>query len=124
MADLGFWRLAEHDRTHVALIGPDGVSHSAGELLDRANAVANGFRALGLEAGQTVAVFMRNSVEMIEAYLGALQIGLYFTPINWHLAGPEVAHILSDSEARVFIADHRLADAAVAGAAEAAMSPS
>lgn len=119
MGELGFWRLAENDRDRIAVIGPDSSGRRAGELLDRANAFANGYRALGLASGETVAVLMRNSVEMIEAYLGALQVGLYFTPINWHLAGPEVAHILLDSEARVFLADEALADVATKAVTEA-----
>src|SRR5699024_7825465 len=65
MADLGFWRLAENDRERSALIGPDGTIRKAGELLDRANALANGFGDLGLEPGDTVAVLMRNSIDMI-----------------------------------------------------------
>jgi long-chain acyl-CoA synthetase len=122
MGDLGFWRFAENNRDHLALVGPDGTERTAGELLDRANQIANGYRALGLEGGDTVAVLMPNSVELIEAYLGALQVGLYFTPINWHLVGPEVAYILTDSDAKVFIADERLAEVATNAVAEAGLA--
>jgi acyl-CoA synthetase (AMP-forming)/AMP-acid ligase II len=108
MADLGFWRLAEADPAHLALVGPDGTERTAGELLAAANRAAHGLRALGLEAGDTVALLLPNSIELIEIYLGALQIGLYVTPINWHLVGPEVAYILSDSDAKVFVAHERL----------------
>lgn len=112
MADLGFWRLAEAEPAHLALVGPDGTERTAGELLEAANRAAHGFRALGLEAGDTVAVLLPNSIELIELYLGALQIGLYFTPINWHLVGPEVAYILGDSDAKAFIASDRFAEVA------------
>jgi len=122
MGDLGFWRLAEADRERLALVGPDGAERTAGELLDRANQAANGFRALGLSAGDTVAVLLPNSVELIELYLGALQIGLYFTPINFHLVGPEVAYILTDSDAKVFVAHERFAQVAVNAATEAGFS--
>ena len=119
MADLGFWRLADNDRDRLALVGPDGTEIKAGELLDRANQIAHGLRDLGLERGDTVALLLPNGVELIETYLGALQIGLYVTPINWHLVGPEIAHILDDSDAKVFVAHERLADAARAAVAEA-----
>ena len=119
MGDLGFWRLAEADPERLALVGPDGTERTAGELLAAANRAAHGFRALGLEAGDTVALLMPNSIELIELYLGAIQIGLYLTPINWHLVGPEVAYILTDSDAKVFVAHERLADVAVAAADEA-----
>jgi long-chain acyl-CoA synthetase len=118
MADLGFWRVAEANPGHLALVGPDGTERTAGELLAASHRAANGLRALGLEAGDTVAVLMPNSVELIELYLGALEIGLYFTPINWHLVGPEVAYILGDSDAKVFVADERFAEVATAAADE------
>ena len=35
------------------------------------------------------------------------QVGLYLTPINYHLVGPEIAYILQDCEARVFIVHQR-----------------
>ena len=31
-------------------------------------------------------------------------------PINWHLAGPEIAYILSDSEAKVFFGSNENQD--------------
>lgn len=119
MGDLGFWRLAEADRERLALVGPDGTELSAGDLLDRANQVAHGLRSLGLETGDTVAVLLPNSIELIELYLGALQVGLYLTPINVRLVGPEVAYILTDSEARAFVSHERYADAAAAAVSEA-----
>ena len=43
------------------------------------------------------------------------QVGLYLTPINFHLVGPEIAYILQDCEASAFIAHARYADACGAG---------
>ena len=119
MGDLGFWRQAEANREGLALVGPDGTERTNGELLDRSNQIANGLRALGLEHGDTVALLLPNSIDLIEIYLGALQIGLYVTPINFHLVGPEVAYILGDSDAKVFVAHERLADVARAAVDEA-----
>jgi long-chain acyl-CoA synthetase len=122
MGDLGFWRLAEADRERLALVGSDGTERTAGDLVDRANRIANGLRALGLQTGDAVAVLLPNSIELIEAYLGALQIGLYITPINFHLVGPEVAYILGDTDAKVFLAHERFAEVARAAADEAGIS--
>jgi len=119
MGDLGFWRLAGADPERPALVGPDGTERTAGELLAAANRAAHGFRSHGLKTGDTVALLMPNSIELIELYLGALQIGLYLTPINWHLVGPEVAYILADSDAKVLVAHERFADVAIAAADEA-----
>ena len=107
--ELGFWRMATADPERVALITPDGLEHTAGELLAAANQISHGLRALGLERGDTVAVVLPNSFEMLAVYLGATQIGLYLTPINHHLVGPEIAYIVNDSEAKVLVGHERFA---------------
>jgi long-chain acyl-CoA synthetase len=63
-------------------------------------------------------VVLPNGVEFLELYLAALQAGWYLVPINHHLVGPEIAYIVSDSEAKVLVAHERFADAAVAAADE------
>ena len=118
MSDLGFWRLAAADPARTVLVAPDDREVSAGELLGRVNQVSRGLRELGLERGDSVAVVLPNGLPMIETYLAAMQIGLYFTPINNHLVGPEIAYILRDSGAQVFVTDERFAEAATAAATE------
>src|SRR4029077_2946743 len=117
MTYIGFWRQAAADRERLALVAPDRTEHRAGELLDRANQISHRLRALRLEAREKIAVYLPNCAELLQLYFGALQIGLYFTPINWHLVGPEVAYIVDDSDAKVFVAHERLAEHA-AGAAD------
>ena len=119
----GFWRLAEADGSWTALIDADGTKVTAGELVGRANQLANGLVALGLEAGDTVAVVLPNCREFIELYLAALQVGLVFTPINHHLVGPEIAYIVGDSDASVFVGHAQFADAVSAAAKEIPVPP-
>mgnify|MGYP002682893663 CR=1 FL=1 len=90
-------------------MGPDGDERTAGALLDRSNQIAHGLRALGLEVGDTVALLLPNSIELMEIYLAALQIGLYVTPVNWHLTAAEAGYIVENCDARVFVASNRLA---------------
>ena len=103
MTELGFWRNAAADPGRVALVHADGGSWTAGVLLARSNQLAHGFRAAGLVGGDTIAVVQPAHVAIIELYLAALQIGLRITPINHHLAGPEIAYIVNDSEAKIFV---------------------
>jgi len=110
MTELGFWRMATADPDRVAIIDPDGGEHSAGEVLAVANQVSHGLRALGCEVGDTVACVVPNGLEMLEFYLGATQIGLYITPINHHLVGPEIAYIVNDSDAKVLLGHERFAN--------------
>ncbi len=110
MSELGFWRLAEAQPDWVAVIAPGGAQRTAGELLAAANQVSHGLRAAGVGVGDTVACVLPNSIELVELYLGTLQIGCYFTPINHHLVGPEIAYILNDSEAKLFVGHEAFAE--------------
>src|SRR5437763_13864337 len=112
MAGLGFWAIAAGDPGHLALVEADGRETSAGDLLAGGNQVARGLQAMGLQKGDVVAALLPNRREMVELVLGATQIGLYLTPINYHLTGPEVAYIVDNSEAKVFVTDERYADIA------------
>ncbi len=115
MGDLGFWALAQEDPDYLALVTPEGDEVTAGELLGRANQVVHALRAQGLDVGDVVATLLPNCAEMIEVYLAALQAGWYLVPINHHLVAPEVAYILKDSGAKVFVAHERFADVADCG---------
>jgi long-chain acyl-CoA synthetase len=107
MADYGFWNLAQQDPSHLALVTPDDERLSAGELLARANRLVHGLRALGLGGGDVVTTVLPNGAPMIELYLACAQAGLYLVPINHHLTGPEIAYIVQDSGARVFVGAER-----------------
>lgn len=116
---LGFWKIAQEDPERVALITPgDEVEVTYGELHAGANRVANGLQALGLQKGDTVACVLPNGLEMVELAMATLQIGLYLTPINHHLVGPEIAYIVDDSDAKIFIGHERFADELAKAATE------
>jgi long-chain acyl-CoA synthetase len=102
MAELGFWNFAKQSPEKLALVDPDGRAWTRGELLAEANRIAHGLRALGLGQGDCVAVVMENCAEFFQIHLAVTQIGLYMTPINNHLTGPEIAYIVKDSGAGVF----------------------
>jgi long-chain acyl-CoA synthetase len=118
MAALGFWSIAAEDPDKLAVVDPDGREVDAGELLASSNQVVHGLRELGLQPGDAVAMVLPNSVEVFELYLAVLQAGFYLVPINFHLVGPEIAYIVADSEAKVFVAHERFADVATAAADE------
>jgi long-chain acyl-CoA synthetase len=121
MGDLGFWALAQEDPDYLAVITPEGVGVTSGELLGRANQVVHALRAQGVAPGDVVATLLPNGAEMLELYLAALQAGWYLVPINHHLVAPEIAYILQDSGAGIFVAHERFADASVAAADEAGL---
>jgi long-chain acyl-CoA synthetase len=108
--NVGFWKLAQEEPERVAVIEPDGRETSAGALLRAANQLVHGLRARGLRPGDAIAAVLTNEVAMLELFMAAWQAGLYLTPINSHLASPEIAHIVGDSEAKVLICSERTAE--------------
>ena len=62
-----------------------------------ANRTAHLLRAAGLKRGDHIAVFMENSIRMLEIEGAAERTGLYFTLINTYLAPDEVAYIVTNS---------------------------
>ncbi|MHB8437977.1 MAG: acyl-CoA synthetase [Acidimicrobiales bacterium] len=119
MTDFGFWLMAENDPGYLALVTPEGEELRGGELLGRANQLVHALRNLGLEKGDTIAFVLPNCAEVFEIYLAALQAGWYIVPINHHLVAPEIAYIVRDSEAKIFVGHSRYADACIAAVEEA-----
>src|ERR1017187_10692820 len=85
------------------------------EVTDRAARIAGGFEGLGVKQGDSVCILMRNDIAFIEAAYGAMQLGAYAVPVNWHFKPEEIQYILQDSATRVLVAHadmlHQLRDA-------------
>src|SRR5437870_13326830 len=106
-----FWGFVNQHPHKVAIVDADEQQILQADLLASVNQLSHGLRGLGLERGDSIAAMLPNSREALELYLAMQQIGVYLTPINFHLVGPEIAYILHDSEAQVFIAHAKYADA-------------
>ena len=89
--------------------------------------VAGAMAAAGLKEGDTIALMLRNEPALIEVMLAARQVGLFFTPLNWHFKSEEAAYILRDCGAKALFvhADlHRqIADGIPPGVAVFALRP-
>jgi long-chain acyl-CoA synthetase len=99
---------AEAPERPAVIMGGTGRVLTYGELEDRSRRVANLLRSFGLEPGGHVAVLLENRPEVFEVLWGALRIGLYVTPVNWHLAPDEAAYIIEDCGASVLVASAAL----------------
>ena len=83
--------------------------------LDRSsNRCAQLFRSLGLRPGASIALLMDNRREYFEPAWGAQRSGLYWTPVSQHLLPDEVAYIVGDCAAEVFVTSRALAHTASA----------
>ncbi len=73
------------------------------EVFSGALRAATGLAALGVGAGDRVALLLRNSIEFLQSSVATVPLGASAVPINWHWRGEEVSHVLSDSRAKVLI---------------------
>jgi acyl-CoA synthetase (AMP-forming)/AMP-acid ligase II len=100
----------------VALVcGAETVTY--GELHARSNRVAAALRAAGVGPESRVAFLDRNGVEYFEVLFGAAKLNAVTVSINWRLTAGEVAYIVDDSQATVFVfgADYAPLAAELAG---------
>ncbi len=81
--------------------GAEEVSYA--ELFGAALRATAGLAALGVGAGDRVALLLRNSLEFLEASIATVPLGASAVPINWHWRGEEIAHVLSDSGAKTLV---------------------
>ena len=104
-------RQARERGTKVALrYGDEVLTYAA--LDARACRVANGLASAGVRPGDRVAWVGKNCAAFFEFLAGAIKAGAVMVPVNWRLAAPEVAYVLSDSQAKFVIAEPEFAAAA------------
>ncbi|WP_235922027.1 type I polyketide synthase [Lentzea tibetensis] len=75
------------------------------ELEARTRRIGAGLAAAGIERGDRVALFLDNSVEVVETYLGILRAGAIAVPLNPHSSDHELGYLLDDSGARLVVTD-------------------
>ncbi|MGY3360557.1 acyl-CoA synthetase (AMP-forming)/AMP-acid ligase II [Bradyrhizobium sp. GM0.4] len=79
----------------------EGRVTSFAEFDIKTNRVANALIAMGVNKGERIAYLGKNSDNYFELLMGAMKAGVVMAPVNWRLAGPEVAFIVSDCKAPV-----------------------
>jgi long-chain acyl-CoA synthetase len=80
------------------------------ELDELSNQGAHLFRSLGLKAGDHIALLMENRLAFMEICWAAQRSGLYYTAISRYLKQDEIAYIVKDCGAKVFITTPKCAD--------------
>lgn len=76
---------------------------SAEALGLRVQKAAAGLEQLGVGAGDSVALLLRNDIAFFEASLAAGVLGAYSTPVNWHYNAEEAGYIFKNSDARAIV---------------------
>jgi acyl-CoA synthetase (AMP-forming)/AMP-acid ligase II len=79
-------------------LGTESLSYA--ELEQRARQVAHGLRSGGVQPGDRVAYLGKNTLSYFEYLLGAVKAGAVLVPVNWRLAGAEIAYVLGNARPR------------------------
>ena len=76
---------------------------------ETARAIGLGLYSLGIRKGDRVSLLSENRLEWIASDMGIIGIGACSVPIYVTLAAAEVAYIISNSGAKLFIAENQAA---------------
>jgi acyl-CoA synthetase (AMP-forming)/AMP-acid ligase II len=97
--------IAETSPDHPAIVmAGSGETLTYAELDAEANRVSHLFRSGGLQPGDHVAFCLENHARLLPLAWGAIYAGLYFTALSSRLTTDEMAYIVDDCGARVFVA--------------------
>ena len=97
--------LRDRARLHpdrLALIAGD-TQISYRDFDRRVDQTAAALAAAGVGHGDRVAILDKNSLEYAELLFGAARLGAVQVPVNYRLAPDEVAYIVNDARAKVFV---------------------
>ena len=103
---------AKNPEKPAYIFAASGETVTYGELEARSNQGAQLFRSLGLAVGDHIAIMMENHPAFFTLCWAAQRAGLYYTAISYRLQEEEVAYIVEDCEAKVFITTHAQRDLA------------
>lgn len=98
-----FKRRFPGDLSRPFLIRPEGTETSYAGLVEAAGRYAAALRQLGVTKGGRVAVQVEKSPNAVFLYLGCLQVGAVYLPLNTAYKADEIAYFLGDAEPRVFL---------------------
>ncbi|MDQ3913981.1 MAG: amino acid adenylation domain-containing protein [Actinomycetota bacterium] len=109
-------RAAATPAAEAVSCGDDSVTYA--ELNERAAALADHLRDLGVGPDVLVAICCERSVAMVAAMLAVLKAGGAYVPVDPRYPPDRVAYMLEDTAAPVLLAERHLAERLPAGAAK------
>ena len=89
--------------------GAEPLSLTFGDLEVRSNRLARLLHARGLKAGDRLAFFLSNRVEVVDLWIAGAKLGLIVVPINVLYRERELRHILTDAEPTAVVTSSDLA---------------
>lgn len=84
-------------------ITSEGRSLTYGMVHERTNRLANGLLAMGLQAGERIAILTHNDIHFLEYQFAAAKCAFVQVPLNARLSLEEQIYILNNSEAAMLL---------------------
>ena len=81
-------------------IAGEGRSWTYRDIDAMSGRIANGLAVRGIGKGETVLVMLPDCVEFIATWCGLAKLGAVQVPVNTHLRGNVLSHVIGDSRAR------------------------
>jgi fatty-acyl-CoA synthase len=103
-------RVQAKARRDAVVFDFEGRQTTFGQLDAHANQIANGMIALGVKPHEHVAYLGKNSDIYFELLIGAMKANVVMAPVNWRLAGPEIAFIVEDCKAAILFVGPEFVD--------------
>jgi carnitine-CoA ligase len=97
-------RWAREQPQKIFAVFPDGEQWTYAETEQIAIKTANALKALGVQQGERVVVWLPNNADCLRVWFGLNFIGAVFVPINTAYRGAILEHAIRLSEARLMIA--------------------
>jgi acyl-CoA synthetase (AMP-forming)/AMP-acid ligase II len=101
----------------------DGRAMTFADVNTMASRIANALIASGVRTQERIAYLSKNADHFLPCLLGACKARATLTPFNFRLAAPEIARLLEDSGARIFMVGADVADLADQAIASLASKP-
>lgn len=94
----------------AVIVAETGETLTNRELDEAANRFAHLLRSYGFVEDDAFAIFLENRLEYFPIIWGSQRIGTMLVPISTRLTAPEIAYILKDSGAKLFITSVKYTD--------------
>src|SRR5690348_10023286 len=101
------WSAVRPAKVFVKVSNTEEVTYR--QMCDLSASAAAGLAILGVRKGDTVAVWMPNSVDCIRVWFGINWLGAVYVPLNTAYKGRLLEHVLENSGARIIVAHASLA---------------
>ncbi|MGF6571728.1 crotonobetaine/carnitine-CoA ligase [Paraburkholderia sp. GAS333] len=106
----GLLRECARDNPAHVFCRSDDFALTYAQLNERVNRLANGLASVGVAAGDRVAVMLAHHIDHALAFFALMKLGAVQVPVNTHLKGAGLEHVVMHSDPRFAIADDIYAD--------------